>query len=349
MEVKWPERYCNYFRKNKMHTKIDVSNWFENIHTKINTEINPYNNPEEFLGLAEKALHELSYEQLEPLLKFKSGQGAGYIILSGLRQDPDLIPTYESTKDIISLKKQFYSEFWLAMVAKALGEPIGYAQEKNGELFQNIRPKKGQECKIASDSSKITLDLHVENGYHPIRPDFLMLYCLRSDRNQKGHTLTVELQDIISLANKDDIDILREKRFKTSVDWNFGNIDAERGTGPLVSVIFGSHSNPMIFWDDEYIIGMDSDAQKALENLRKLLHDHMYGILLNPGEIIIYDNYRCLHGRTPFEAHYDGHDRWLQRLLVVRDITLNQKVLQNSGRVLDWLYTPKSNYNNVIY
>ncbi len=30
------------------------------------------------------------------------------------------------------------------MMAKILGEPIGYAQEKNGAVFQNVRPKKGQ-------------------------------------------------------------------------------------------------------------------------------------------------------------------------------------------------------------
>lgn len=108
-----------------------------------------------------------------------------------------------------------------------------------------------------------------------------MLYCLRSDRHQNGHTLTLELQDVLPLLNEFDIKVLRSKRFKTSVDWNFGNLDAARGAGPLVSVIFGSQESPMIFYDDE--------SQRVLDKLRDILHEHMYGVLLNPGELIMME------------------------------------------------------------
>ncbi|TXI99401.1 MAG: hypothetical protein E6Q32_08310 [Neisseriales bacterium] len=332
-----------------MSKYIDVSNWFKYVEKYINTSINPYYKPEEFLSNAEEAIYSIPYSELKPLLDFKSGKLNGHIVLKGLDTDPVVIPTLESTDDIKSQKITFYSEFWLSVVAKILGDPIDYAQEKNGEIYQNVRPRKGQENKIASDSSQITLDLHVENGYHPIRPDFLMLYCLRQDQEKKGHTLALDVPSILHLLSNEEISILRTKRFKTSVDWNFGNYDAERGTGPLVSLIFGPENNPMIFWDDEYIIGVDKEAQDTLDKLRKILHNHMKGILLNPGEMIVYDNYRSVHGRTPFIARYDGSDRWLQRLLVVRDLTLNQKILNNDGRVLDWLYKPGINYSNIVY
>lgn len=332
-----------------MKNIINVGGWYSHVSSLMNTQVNPYHDLELFLEQAEEAVYRLPYQEIKPILDFKLGCRSGFLLLKGLEQDPDLIPTYESENEIFNKKKTFYSEFWLALIAKILGEPIGYAQERNGEVFQNVRPRPGQETKIASDSSGVVLDLHVENGYHPVRPDFLLLYGLREDRYHKGHTLVVEMEKVLPLLSKEEISILRSKQFRTSVDWNFGNFNAERGTGPQVAILFGDEKNPMIFYDDEYVIGTTPEAQSVLEKLRKILHQEMQGVLLKPGEMLIFDNYKCLHGRTSFQAHYDGKDRWLQRLLVVRDLSLNQKFLQNSGRILDWQYKPGEYYGNVVY
>ena len=333
-----------------MQNLINATNWHSHIISFINTKTNPYKEMELFLEQAQEAIYQLPYHELKPLLDFKNGgNAAGYVLLQGLKTDPNLIPTCESAEEIYSKKETFYSEFWLALIAKILGEPIGYAQERNGEIFQNVRPRKGQETKIASDSSSIILDLHVENGYHPIRPDFLMLYALRSDPQQKGYTLVVEIKEILSLFSAEEINVLRGHNFKTSVDWNFGNFNAERGTGPTVSILFGAPENPMIFYDDEYVIGTTPNAQKILEKLRQILHAEMQSILLKPGEMLVIDNYKSVHGRTSFQAQYNGNDRWLQRLLVVRDLNMNQKILKKSGRIFDWQYVPDANYNQIIY
>jgi hypothetical protein len=146
------------------------------------------------LGNTQTAIYDIPYFKIKPILDFKASCTSGFLILKGFKTDPDLIPTYEDINYIYNKKKTFYSEFWLSLVAKILGEPIGYAQEKNGAVLQNVRPRKGQETKIASNSSAIVLDLHVENGYHPIRPDFLILYCLRTDHQTNGHTLVLEVK-----------------------------------------------------------------------------------------------------------------------------------------------------------
>ncbi len=333
-----------------MKNVVDVSGWYSYLSVFIKEiQTNPYLQLEDFLKYTNEAVYCLPYQQIKPLLDFKINHKPGFLLLKGFEQDPHLIPTYEASEEIIAKKKTFYSEFWLALVAKILGEPIGYAQERNGEVFQNVRPRQGQETKIASDSSGVVLDLHVENGYHPIRPDYLLLYGLRQDRHQKGHTLAIEIEEILPLLSPEEIAILSSKQFRTSVDWNFGNLDAERGTGPEVAILFGDPKNPMIFYDDEYVIGTTVESQAALEKLRVLLHQKMQGILLKPGEMLVFDNYKCLHGRTSFQAHYDGNDRWLQRLLVIRDLSLNQKLLRNSGRILDWCYKAGEYYGNVVY
>ena len=37
------------------------------------------------------------------------------------------------------------------------------------------------------------------------------------------------------------------------------------------------------------------------------------------GDLLIVDNRRAVHGRSQFTPRYDGFDRWLQRMSVVRD------------------------------
>jgi hypothetical protein len=41
-------------------------------------------------------------------------------------------------------------------------------------------------------------------------------------------------------------------------------------------------------------------------------------VVLATGDLLVIDNARVVHGRTPYEPRFDGSDRWLQRSLVVR-------------------------------
>ena len=41
-------------------------------------------------------------------------------------------------------------------------------------------------------------------------------------------------------------------------------------------------------------------------------------IVLKTGDLLVINNSTVIHGRKPFDARYDGTDRWVQRMLVVR-------------------------------
>ncbi|MGA0208053.1 MAG: TauD/TfdA family dioxygenase, partial [Ilumatobacteraceae bacterium] len=53
-------------------------------------------------------------------------------------------------------------------------------------------------------------------------------------------------------------------------------------------------------------------------------------VVLQRGDVLVIDNHRAVHGRTPFTPRYDGTDRWLKRSLVVRALPTTDVV----GRVL---------------
>ncbi|HYG65572.1 MAG TPA: arginine beta-hydroxylase, Fe(II)/alpha-ketoglutarate-dependent, partial [Thermoanaerobaculia bacterium] len=49
-------------------------------------------------------------------------------------------------------------------------------------------------------------------------------------------------------------------------------------------------------------------------------------VVLEPGEICFIDNFKAVHGRRAFRARYDGEDRWLKRVNIVRDLRKSRAV-----------------------
>lgn len=319
---------------------VDISGWADEVKECANL-FNPYQHFEKFTDLAEECLQRVNPYKHPKLIDFKKGKNInGALLIKGTVLDKNLPPTIDNIDELTGRKNTYYSEFYLMMLSRFLGEPFSYRQERNGTIIHNMRPRHGSESEISSESSEIILDLHNENIYHPVYPDYLLFCGLRKDPGGKAKTIVVSVEDFYKNILPDDIPILRSKRFRTSVDLNFGNTLAERGSGVLIQVLFGPSDSPFIAYDDEYIVGIDAESQAALDRLRTLLHNTLYGFELEQGEILILDNLRTIHGRTAFKACYDGTDRWMQRVLVTRDIRKASIQLGNNSRVTDWMYSP---------
>ena len=173
---------------------IDVSSFskqLQTIHDKSNK--NPYDDLENFVMEATLLAHELPNEIRQKIIEFKRrGNVESILLIKGLPTDEKLpkLPISESnllpSRRIV--KPTFVSEFWLVVFGTLLGEPVGYAQEKQGEIFQNLFPVKGKEYTQSSESSQSTLDFHTETAFHEFLPDFLLLFCLRQDHNKIAET-----------------------------------------------------------------------------------------------------------------------------------------------------------------
>jgi alpha-ketoglutarate-dependent taurine dioxygenase len=75
-------------------------------------------------------------------------------------------------------------------------------------------------------------------------------------------------------------------------------------------------------------------ATEALKRFGEALGRCRRTLVLNPGEMLIVDNRRAVHGREPFTASYDGTDRWLVRILVLPDITAVEERKQRQKHML---------------
>jgi L-asparagine oxygenase len=60
---------------------------------------------------------------------------------------------------------------------------------------------------------------------------------------------------------------------------------------------------------------------------------------LQTGEIILIDNMRAVHGRSPFYPKYDGDDRFLIRCFAVYDYEFSRYARDNNGRMVSAIYS----------
>lgn len=207
----------------------------------------------------------------------------------------------------------------LAMIASRLGEVIGYQQEKDGALFQDVKPVASFESEQASYGSKVELEFHTERCFHPFLPDYVLLYCIRSD-SEGGGTFFASIREVLDNLPDRVVEELFRPQFQTGVDYSFGNLTTEKANGPVMSVLHGDRKDPFLRFDLDLMCGLNDQAQSALECLASEVENVRRTIHLQPGELLVIDNHRAIHGRASFQPQYDGNDRWLKRCYVQTDI-----------------------------
>jgi len=215
------------------------------------------------------------------------------------------------------VNKDLATELTLLTIARRLGEPVGYVPEHGGRIVQNIVPTRADADSQTSTSSRSSLMFHTETAFHPHRPRYLLLLCLRGDPS--AYTTLVSVHDLMERLPAGTVDVMFEPRFRTAVDASFLN-GRQNVLGEARPLITGTRAEPTFIYDADLTIGVDSESNDVLRQLRELIGEIKTSVVLEPGDLLIVDNNVAVHGRSPFVAHFDGADRWLQRSFVVADL-----------------------------
>jgi alpha-ketoglutarate-dependent taurine dioxygenase len=219
----------------------------------------------------------------------------------------------------------------LLTIARRLGQPVGYVQEHGGGIVQNIVPARGDECRQLSTSSAVTLEWHTETAFHPHKPRYLLLLCLRGDPDAR--TLLTSIVHVLDALDDDAVRTLQSSRFRTRPDASFLSHDvADAALGPPQPVITRGEPVPSFTYDEDLMIGIDDESQAALELLGDVVRAHASSIALDSGDLLVVDNLRTVHARSAFRARFDGDDRWLQRAFVVSDLA--PSAAERTGRII---------------
>lgn len=296
--------------------------------------ISPYDELERFLLQARLALQQLPHQMVESLLRFRQlGNLEGAILVRGLPIDPELPATPPDSERTVE-KTTYVSEFCLCLISAALGEPISYIQEKSGSFFQNVCPTPWNEEKFSTESSRILLPFHTEDAFHPFRPSFVCLSCLRSDHDKTALTLVASIRQLFPLLLPSQKEILAQPLFETGIDYSFGRPNATKGGGPVTPILYGDAEDPYFRFDPDLMKAYTRDGEVLMATLNTMAHDVANYVALEPGDLIAIDNRRAVHARTEFRARYDGKDRWLQRLCVAESLEESAADRCHSERII---------------
>lgn len=263
--------------------------------------------------------HLLPFEVREKLYDFKvSGNNEGYLLFQNL--------------DISQ------PERWLTTYGSLLGEPYSYIQEGDGKLYHDITPRQGYETRISSKSSNVNLDFHTELVFHHFIPDYLLLFCIRGDRDNQAATYVSSIQNSFHELSEALKEVLFQPLFLTGIDHSFGNTTTEKGNGKPVSILYGDPSNPLLNFDPDLMVGKTDIANMALAELKNILFKNKHTLLLQAGDFALIDNRRAVHGRSLFKAYYDGKDRYLKRLFITKDLSRAEEIFSKKERIITYSF-----------
>jgi L-asparagine oxygenase len=275
---------------------------------------------EDLLVRAEVAMRRASPELLARLVDYRvNGTRDGALVLSGLPLDDPLPPTPDGGAFTGPWRELGVATGVQLMVMSVIGDVISYADEKNGRLVQDVCPIRGAETR-QENSGSCLLELHTEDGFHPNKPHFVSLLGLRADHENEAVTVASGIRAVLPMLAPEHLFTLREPLFRIRLASSFvGNSRRAAYTAPM-PVLIGALDDPDLCVDYHATEPLTEQAAAAFGALRSLLLGALVGVAMRPGDLLIVDNRKAVHGRTGFTPRYDGADRWLRRCFAVSDI-----------------------------
>lgn len=282
--------------------------------------------------------HGLPRRLREFLLRFRLDERAGAALIRGLPLDPDSVgPTPSVWQDEEATRRTLEFDVVLLLCGSVIGDPFAWATQQAGALVNDVIPVKGYEHAQVGAGSLTALKWHTEDAFHPYRADWLALACLRNP-DDVGTTvahvddalpLVAEPEELFGpciFIRPDDAQMPDFKQPARAAVDREALADRQRGEhnrgGRGSAVLSGSQDAPELCIDPAYmeILNPGSSAALAVDDLCAGLDLVQHTVVLRPGDALFVDNRRVVHGRAPFRARYDGADRWLKRINVMRDI-----------------------------
>ena len=291
----------------------------------------------EFLLKATPLSHELPRRLRETLNTFRlHDDGYGALLIRGFPIDEAAIgPTPLDWAGGCAPSPTLRPEMFLALCGTLLGDLVAWSSEQNGHLIHNVLPIKEHEISQLGWGSDVEFICHVEDAFSPYSPDYLGLMCMRNPEETGTNISAVADLDLDALdvdalfgenfaVRPDDAHLTQDEdpsRRDAHLDISHQNRLEEIRNPKKTAIFFGDRRSPYIRLDPPYMSAIGGpSSKKAFDGLMASLQEHKQQCRLHPGDILLIDNFRVVHGREAFKARYDGTDRWLKRIKVTRDL-----------------------------
>jgi L-asparagine oxygenase len=286
------ELYCKQMKEASnllpQYIKTELNNWLDNQNTK-----------------------QMTYSCIYPFITFK--------FRNHLLVEHQIIPDTPPNNKCKVGEKTILAKIQSLLVSY-ISNLVSYEAEGYGRIFQDIVPDILMANHQSSVGSNKELEIHTEQAFSKLKPDFLSLSCIRGDNSALTYILPVET--ILSNLNEEAKKLLQQPLWKIGVDYSFklnGNefIDGnERGPIPIINIndvdAYAEQETLLVF-DQDLMIGITEEANEIIKKITNIYYEHRIQHCLQPGEIMIINNNKAVHGRSGFAPKYDGKDRFLIR------------------------------------
>jgi L-asparagine oxygenase len=295
--------------------------------------VSPSESPELFCRQAHRAARQLPDRLVDALADFAyRGSDTGTLLLDRLPlNDPP--PTPPDNRSHLAETTPLAGV--QAIINHSCGQMLAYEAEGYGYLYQDMVPNRAMALSQTSLGSGVELELHTEQAFSKLRPDILSLACLRGHPDAKTYVLPahVLLEHLTPFERK----LLRRELWTTSVDGSFklGGHEFIEGDvrGPL-AIIAGAQDDPTIVFDQDLMRGVTDEAQAMIARVVEVYRAHRFSVTLQPGQVLLVDNVRAVHGRSPFTPSFDGSDRFISRSFAVRDLVRTRYARPGNSRTV---------------
>ena len=311
---------------------------------------------QEFLDEADVLAHDLPRRVRKAMRNFRLFEpDDALLVAGGWPVDEEKIgPTPVHWKQHGPENDTAAEDMLLLLLGSLLGEPIAWSTQQDGRVVHDILPIKGHEQEQMGSGSEVLLTWHVEDAFHPYRGDYLGMMCLRNPdcvpttfAPIRKVRLTSEQQAVLSSPHftiRPDESHLPKNRgngnhppeVEAVLERAYEKIERMWKQPEKIPVLFGDPKAPYIRLDPYFMDDPeDPVARETFRELMRQIDDALEDQVLEPGDFCFIDNFQAVHGRKPFKARYDGRDRWLKRINVVRDLRKSRESrLSAASRVL---------------
>ncbi len=244
------------------------------------------------------------------------------VVLKNVPYDRD-VPVFdfdEPVKSKYELKRTFVAEGFLALFAQLAGTPpIGYLNINDGDVFQDIYPKRSMQS-TQSQKALDAIHFHKDLSNHFVRPDQVYMVGMRSNPENEVYTSFVRNVDVIAAFTEEELELLRSPQFYTPFD----DLTVMGGTLELGE----ADRHPIIGGEDDLryfenrTIGVTDAARAIVPKVSATLHALKQRVFIEPGDFVITYNNHTVHAKEVVKVRKPEElcSRWIIKTVNVDDL-----------------------------
>jgi L-asparagine oxygenase len=252
----------------------------------------------------------------DALIGFRQGRDRG-LLIQGV--GPGEVPSEAENYTHLEVA----SPLLLGLVS-LIATPVAARNEWDGAPLTDIKVTPGLEDTVSS-KGKGTLPLHQEDQHLENPPDGLALLTVRGGSPTRLAPTAEIIDALESTAGGSMVETLRQPHFRHRLPDSFEG----SGWGDPTPILLGSPEMPELKVDLTTTEAVSEEGEAGLTALVEATDSVATDLALSPGNLLIFDNRRWLHGRgTTIPS---SSDRWLLRSLFVYDSWRMQSAGAESG------------------